>query len=63
MISEWSVQQQVIGFGIGRHQRILDFAALPGLEHRKLVKDGFLLEQDVDPVVAHSAVEWAYLQK
>ena len=30
---------------------------------RQLVKDGFLLETDVDPVVERSAAEWAYVHR
>jgi hypothetical protein len=30
---------------------------------QQLVKSGFLLEQDIDPMVERSAAEWAYLHR
>jgi hypothetical protein len=39
------------------------YLALVRASARQLVKDGFLLEADVEPVVERSAVEWAYLHR
>ena len=38
VVGERAVEQQVIRFGIGAHQRVLDLAAMPGLEDRELVQ-------------------------
>jgi len=39
VVAEWPVQQEVVGFGIRRHQRVLDLTALPGLEHWELMEE------------------------
>jgi hypothetical protein len=39
LVRERSVQQEVVGFGAGRHQRILYVAAAPLFEDGKLVKE------------------------
>ena len=38
-VGERAVEQQVIRFRIGAHQRVLDVAAMPGLEDRELVQE------------------------